>query len=136
MTMNNRPINDRRLQRAMNEVKAVCARFNVAGACMLVSADEAAYTYWLHAPWSAIRADPESPLGWRLRANSAQDGAREAHRAIEGAVHTICNISDFGAQTQYWMEQIKVLIRQAGVEFDHTPFNGKPLPSIYQENKP
>jgi hypothetical protein len=30
-----------------------------------------------------------------------------------------------------WMEQVKALLRNHGIEFDHTPFGGSPLPSIH-----
>jgi hypothetical protein len=57
--MNDRPIENSRLQKALNEVKQVMARY----ACMLVSENEAAFTYGMHAPWSALRFDPDTPLG-------------------------------------------------------------------------
>jgi hypothetical protein len=128
--MNNRPIDNPKLQRALNEVKQVFARYGLAGTCMLVSEDEAAFTYAMHAPWSAIRYDATTPLGWRLRAKSQEDGPALTHKRIEGAAHTVCQLADFGAQTMDWMEQVKTLMRQAGIDFDHTPFGGQPLPSI------
>lgn len=130
MTMNNRPIEDRRLQKALNEIKKIFARYGFAGCAMVISSDEAAFFYAMHAPWSAIRYDPESPMGWRFRAKEAEDGREVTHARVEGGMHTICQLSDFGAQTMDWMEQIKAMLRNAGLEFDHTPFNGEPLPSI------
>jgi hypothetical protein len=130
MTMNDRPVDDPKLQKALDEVKMVFARYGLAGACMIVSPEEAAFFYAMHAPWSAIRFDPDTPLGWRLRAKSAEDGKAVTEARVEGAVHTVCQLSDFGAQTMDWMEQVKALIRSAGIDFDHTPFGGKPLPSI------
>lgn len=131
---NDRPINNPRLQAALNDVQRVMARYGFAGACMLVSADEAAFTYGMHAPWSAIRPDPTTPMGWRIRAKSAEDGKALTEKRVEGAVHTVCQLSDFGAQTMDWMEQLKQMIRQAGIDFDHTPFNGRPLPNIVAGN--
>jgi hypothetical protein len=133
MTHNDRPIDDPRLQKALNEVKAVFARYGFAGAAMLVGPEEAAFTYHLHAPWSAIRFDPSTPLGWRFTANSKVAGREETERRVEGALHTICQLSDFGEQTTAWMEDMKLMLRRAGIEFDHTPFNGRPLPHIGQE---
>jgi hypothetical protein len=130
MTKNDRPVDDPRLQKALNECKQVFARYGFAGACMVVGPEEAAFFYAMHAPWSAIRYDPETPLGWRLRAISAEEGKAKTEARVEGAVHTVCQLADFGAQTMDWMEQVKALIRRAGIEFDHTPFNGQPLPSI------
>jgi hypothetical protein len=131
MTMNDRPIDDERLQKALDEVKMVFARYGFAGAAMVISPDEAAYFYAMHAPWSAIRYDPDSPLGWRLRAVSGGSESKEVLKAkVEGAVHTICQLADWGSQTMDWMEQVKSLVRDAGIDFDHVPFGGQPLPSI------
>jgi hypothetical protein len=30
-----------------------------------------------------------------------------------------------------WMEQLKTILRNAGVDFDHTPFAGQPVPSLF-----
>jgi len=130
MTMNDRPVEDPRLQKALDECKQVFARYGFAGCTMVISPDEAAFFYAMYAPWSAIRYEPKSPLGWRLRAVSAEDGHAKTHARLEGAVHTVCQLADFGAQTMDWMEQVKAMIRNAGVEFEHIPFGGKPLPSI------
>jgi hypothetical protein len=124
---NDRPIDDPKLQKALNEVKQTMARYGLAGACMLVSESEAAFTYGMHAPWSALRYDASTPLGFRFRAISAEEGHEKAHRRVEGAMHTICQLSDFGEQTTTWMEDMKLMLRRAGIEFDHTPFGGRPL---------
>lgn len=128
--INDRPIEDANLQAGLDEVREIMRRRGLAGACMLVSAGEAAFTYAMHAPWSAIRPDPHVPLGFRIRANSARDGAKATHQLLEGAAHTICQLSDFGEQTTAWMEDLKLALRRAGVEFDHTPFGGRPLPHL------
>jgi hypothetical protein len=130
MTMNNRPVDSPKLQKAMDEVKAVFARYGYAGCAMVISAEEAVFCYAMHAPWSAIRFDPDTPLGWRIRTSLAEDGGEGRHARLEGAAHTICQLSDFGAQTMDWMEQIKAMLRDTGLEIEHTPFGGKPLPSL------
>jgi len=130
MTMNDRPIEDPRVQKALDEIKMVFARYGMAGAAMVIGPDEAAYCYAMHAPWSAIRYDPDTPLGWRIRASLAEDGSEGRHARLEGAAHTVCQLSDFGSQTQDWMEQIKVMMRETGLDIEHTPFNGQPLPSL------
>jgi len=132
MTMNSRNVEDPRLQKALDEVKAVFARYGFAGTAMLVSEQEAAFFYAMHAPWSALRFDPDAPLGWRFRAQSRRDGKELTHQRVEGAMHTICQLSDFGEQTTAWMEDMKLMLRRAGIEFDHTPFGGKPLPHLDQ----
>ena len=132
MTMNNRPVEDPRLQKALDDVKRVFAKYGYAGAVMMISADEAAFFYAMHAPWSAIRFDPDTPLGWRIRAKEAEDGRAVTEARLEAAVHTICMLADFGEQTMEWMTQVKAMLRQAGIDFDHTSFGGQPLPPIQQ----
>lgn len=127
---NDRPIENPSLQKALNEVKAVFARYGFAGACILVSQDEAAFTYKIDAPWSACRYDNTAPLGFRIRAMSAEDGKEKTEKRVDGAMHTICQISDFGEQTTAWMEDLKLMLRRAGIDFEHTPFGGKPLPHL------
>jgi hypothetical protein len=127
---NDRPIENPRLQQALNAIQATMAKYGFAGACMLVSEDEAAFCYRMHAPWSAIRQDPALPLGFRIRSSVEEHGVAGRHSRLEGAAHTICSLSDFGSQTMDWMEQLLVSLRKTGLEIEHTPFNGRPLPSI------
>jgi len=136
MTMNDRPIEGARLQKALDECKAVFARYGMAGAVSMISEDEAAFFYAMHAPWSGIRFDPSTPLGWRIRIKQDEIGRAEAERRATGAAHTICQLADFGAMTMDWMEQAKLMLRQAGLDFDHTPFGGKPLPPLALGNPP
>ena len=127
---NDRPIQDRNLRHGLAEVQKVLRRRGLAAAVMLVSEDEAAFTYAMHAPWSAIRPEPQSDLGFRIRAKSAEDGPELTHARVLVAVHTICQISDFGEMTMSWMEDLKLLLRRSGIDFEHTPFNGRPLPHL------
>lgn len=108
----------------------VYARYGFAGAAMVVGPSEAAFVYAMHAPWSAIRYDAGAPLGWRLRAVEKEEGRAKTEARIEAAVHTVCQLSDFGFQTQEWMEQVKAMIRRAGIDFTHTSFGGQPLPPL------
>lgn len=125
--INDRPIKNPELQEALDEFKAIMQRYGLAGTCMLVAPGEAAFTYGLHAPWSALQPDPTRPFGFRFRANSEREGKDVAMRRIEGAMHTICQLSDYGEQTTSWMEDMKLMLRRAGIDFVHTPFGGKPL---------
>jgi hypothetical protein len=128
--MNDRPIDDANLQAGLDEVKAIMLRRGLAGACMLVAEGEAAFTYGMHAPWSAMRPDPSAPLGFRFTAKSKETGADETQRRVEGGMHTICQLADFGEQTVFWMDDLKRMLRAAGIEFEHTPFGGRPLPHL------
>lgn len=132
MTMNDRPVEDPRMQRALDDIKQVFARYGLAGCAMVINPKEAAFFYAMHAHWSALRFDPSSQLGWRFRARSSEDGKQVTQDRIEGALHTICQLSDFGEQTTAWMEDMKLMLRRAGIDFDHTPFGGEPLPHLDQ----
>jgi hypothetical protein len=130
--MNDRPVEDPNLQAGLDEIKEVMLRRGLAGCAMLVAPEEAAFTYGMHAPWSAIRPDPGTPLGFRFRAISSVTGKEETQKLVEGGMHTICQLADFGVQTAQWMEDLKRMLRRAGVDFDHTPFGGRPLPHLDQ----
>ena len=127
---NDRPIEDANLQAGLDEIKEIMLRRGLAGAAMLMSEDEAAFTYGMHAPWSALRPDPTLPLGFRFRAQSKVDGKEETQRRVLAAMHTICQLCDFGYQTAQWMDDLKDMLRKAGVDFEHTPYNGQPLPHL------
>ena len=62
----------------------------------------------------AIRPDSTTPLGFRIRSNAAETGADVAHKRLEGALHTICQLSDFGSMTQDYMEQLKAMLLRHG----------------------
>lgn len=127
---NDRPIQNAALQAAIDEVKEILHQYGFAGACMLISADEAAFVYGMHAPWSAIRSAPETELGWRFRAKTKEDGRAVTQDRVEAALHTICQLSDFGVQTFSYMEDLKKLMRGYGINFDHVSFGGEPLQRI------
>lgn len=128
--LNDRPIDDPNIQEALDIVKGVFAHYGLAGACMLVGPKESAFTYKMDAPWSACQPDPTTPLGFRIKTSLAEHGQKGRHARLEGAAHTFCTLSDFGAQTMDWMEQLKMILRKSGLEIEHIPFGGKPLPSI------
>ncbi len=122
---NDRPVENPELQSALDEVKEVFARHGFAGAVMMVAPQESAFFYAMHAPWSAIQPDNTTNLGFRIRAIAAEHGPKLAHRRIEGAMHTICSLHDFGSQTVMWMTDLENTMRRSGIDFEHTPFGGK-----------
>jgi hypothetical protein len=128
--INDRKIEDPNILGALNDISRVLERRGLAGAVMVVGEDEAAFRYKLTAPWSGFRPDPSVPLGFRLRIVEKELGRALAQKRAEGAAHTVCQLADFGQQTQDWMEQLKLALRQHGLEFDHTPFGGQPLVSV------
>ncbi len=133
--INDRQINDPKLHAGLTAIRQIMEELDLPGAVMLVAEDEAAFAYKMDATWSALRKHRATPLGFRFRAVSADTGKRETERRVLGGMHTICQLSDFGAQTMDWMEQLKAMLRSAGIDFEHTPFNGRPLPSLGLESK-
>ncbi len=127
---NDRPIEDPRLQAALNEVQAIYRRYDLAGAVMLISADEAAFCYPVSTTWNAVLADETVPLGFRIRVQEAEIGAARAQALMLGTAHMLCQLHDFGVQTRMWMGDLLRMLRQAGIRIQHTPFNGRTLPRL------
>lgn len=118
------------MARCRSEIIALLERYDLAGAVCLVNEEEWSYAYQLPATWNAIVDDPTVPLGFRVRAKSAELGHDRAHALILGAAHTTCSLKDFGHQTQRWMSDLLRMLRQAGVQITHRPFNGQKLPRL------
>jgi hypothetical protein len=128
---NDRPIEDPRLQAALDEVQAIYRRYDLAGAVMLVSEDDAAFAYPLYTTWNAVIEDPTvQPLGFRFRVKQAEQGVERAQALMLGTAHMLCQLHDFGVQTRIWMGDLLSMLRQAGIRIQHTPFNGRKLPRL------
>lgn len=96
---------DPRLKAAMEEIKEVCRRYDVALAAMLVSPSHSEYVYEFPT-WSPLGfedvddPDDEGKVGLRFRAVGSQFAGRASHHAIlEAGVHLVENLRLFGAQT-------------------------------------
>jgi hypothetical protein len=127
---NNRPIDDPRLAQALQEVAAVYRKYDLAGAAMLVNEHEAAFVYPLYTTWNAIIEDDTQPMGIRIRIKTDEQGTERAQALGEGTAHLFCQLKDFGAQTQLWMQDFLRLLKQSGMRIYHVPFNGQKLPRI------
>ena len=127
---NDRPIDDPRLQAALEEVLAVYRKYDLAGACMLVNEEEAAFAYPIYTTWNMVVEDDTVPLGFRFRVKQAEQGAERAHALVLGTVHLLCQLKDFGAQTQLWMQDLLRMLRKNGIDYTHRPFNGRTLPRL------
>jgi hypothetical protein len=42
-------------------------------------------------------------------------------------------MQDFGQQTRIWAGDLLQMLRDQGVQITHTPFNGQPLPRLYNQ---
>ena len=130
--INDRLIEDPRVQAALDEVLAIYRRYDLAGAVMLVSEQEAAFAYPLYTTWNAIVEDATvHPLGFRIRVNQDALGKDRARALALGTAHLFCNLKDFGAQTHLWMGDLLALVKKAGWDIVHRPFNGRTLPRIH-----
>ena len=127
---NDRPIEDQRLQAALHEVLAVYRKYDLAGACMLVSEEEAAFAYPVYTTWNAVVEDESTPMGFRIRAKEAEQGPERSHALLLGTVHLFCQLKDFGAQTQVWMQDLLRVLRKSGIQYTHRPLNGRKLPRM------
>jgi len=127
---NDRPIEDPHLQAALNEVLAIYRRYDLAGAVMLVSEDEAAFAYPIYTTWNIVVEDETIPLGFRFRLKEAEQGTERATALALGTGHLLHQLKDFGAQTQLWMGDLLRLLKQAGMSFTHVPFGGRKLPRL------
>lgn len=130
---NDRPIQDPRLQEALTMIHLICREYDLAGAIMLVSEHEAAFTYPIYTTWNIVAEDDSVPLGFRFRLKTAEQGPERAHQLALGTGHMLHQLKDFGAQTQLWMGDLLKNLAQAGMRFDHTPFNGRKLPRLTSE---
>src|SRR4030095_9614868 len=71
---NDRPIEDPRLQEALALIQMICREYDLAGAIMLVSEHEAAFTYPIYTTWNCVIEDASLPLGFRFRLQTAEQG--------------------------------------------------------------
>ena len=127
---NDRPLVSPDMERCRQDIFALLEHYDLASAVCLVNEAEWGYGYHLPATWNAIVDDATLPLGFRIRAKSADLGHDRAHALTLGAAHTICSLKDFGQQTQAWMSDLLRLLRRAGVQVTHRSFNGQKLPRL------
>jgi hypothetical protein len=131
--LNGRPITDARLQEALGVVHLLCREYDLAGAIMLVSEREAAFTYPIYTTWNCVIEDPTLALGFRFRLKTAEQGRARAHQLALGTGHMLHQLQDFGQQTHLWMGDLLANLAQAGLTFAHVPFNGQRLPRLTSE---
>jgi hypothetical protein len=127
---NDRPIEDPRLQEALALIQMICREYDLAGAIMLVSEHEAAFTYPIYTTWNCVIEDASLPLGFRFRLQAAEQGQERAEQLALGTGHMLHQLKDFGAQTQLWMGDLLMHLAKAGMRFAHRPFNGRKLPRL------
>lgn len=127
---NERPIDNPNLRNALNTVGDLIRYYDLAGGVFLVNSSEWAYGYHMTATWNAHIDDPSTPLGFRIRARSAEIGDERAKELLTGSVFTLTSMQDFGNQTRLWAGDMIKLLRKVGLRIEYKPFNGQRLPRI------
>lgn len=116
---NDRPVNDPKLQECLEIIQTVLAEYDFAGAVQIGNAQEWVYTYRIATEWNAAYIDENTPLGFRIRAKHDVPGDHEKLEAFAGVV---ASLKDWGAQCIRVSQDFMLMLKQAGIEVDHTPW--------------
>lgn len=134
---NERPADNPYMARCRDEMRALMQKYDLAGGFCLTDGQEMAYAYQMSATWNAIVDDPTmsaphgfTPLGFRVRAKSAELGHERAQALVEGVGQTLGALLDFSRQTDVWMRDLMRMLRKAGVGITYRPFGGRVLPRL------
>lgn len=122
-----------RHHQALAEIATVYERYDLAGGCVIVDAQEMSYKYVFPTTWNVFVKDPTLPMGFRIRAKSDELGHERAHEFVEGAAWTMGALRDFARQTEIWMRDLMQMLRKNGVRLTYTPFGGKRLPRLTEQ---
>lgn len=133
---NSRPIENPRLQAALEAVLELARQEDLGCAVMLVDESEAAFGYQMYTTWNCTIEDASLPLGFRFRLKTAEQGEKRARQLAAGTGHMLHQLKDFGHQTQVWMSDLLANLAKAGMTFHHRPFNGTKLPRLTSEPPP
>jgi hypothetical protein len=121
---NDRPLNDPRMQEALNIIAEVYRMYDLAGGAYVVNEDEVGFTYAMYTSWNATVEDSSLPLGFRIRVNESEMGRERAEKLMTGTARTVTAMKDFGMQSVQWANDLLKIIRKAGFQISYTPFGG------------
>ena len=134
---NDRPIDDPRMQEALQVIAEVYRLYDLAGGAYVVGPKEMAFHYALYTTWNAVVEDdnlPQEPgmetLGFRIRAKQEELGTERAKELIEGTAWMLGAMQNFGMQCTQWATDMMRMMRKAGIHIEHRPFGGQRLPHI------
>ena len=134
---NDRPIDDPRMQEALQVIAEVYRLYDLAGGCYVVNTKEMAFHYALYTTWNAVVEDdnlPQEPgmetLGFRIRAKQEELGTERAKELIEGTAWMLGAMQNVGMQCTQWATDMMRMMRKAGIHIEHRPFGGQRLPHI------
>lgn len=133
---NTPPLNNPRLEQARQELLAIYAKYDVAGAFTVINPEERGFAYPITATWSAITADAQTPEGFHIRTIAAVHGQEGARQKIAGAAWTCGALMDFGMQTHKWSEELLNSLRAQGLASERTPFGGATLGTVTVVEQP
>jgi len=127
---NDRPLQDPRTQEALLKILAIYREYDLAGGCYVVNPTEMGFGYATYTTWNAIIEDDSLPMGFRIRAKSADLGHERAHELLEGTAWMFGAMKNFGMQCTQWANDFMRILREAGLQIEHRPFAGQRLPHI------
>ena len=130
---NDRPLNNPHMERCRQEMLLLLEQHDLAGAVCLIDDQEMGFAYHLPATWNAFVEDATLPLGFRIRAKSADLGHDRAQYLMNGVGAVLGGLKDFATQTQVWMQDLTRLLRKAGVQVSHRPFGGQRVPHLVDQ---
>jgi len=127
---NDRPIEDARMRGLLQAIGDTIREQDYAGAVFLINPDEAAFLYSLYTTWNAVVEDETTPLGFRVRARSADLGADRAHALLTGTMHMLCELRYFGQMMRLQLGDLITLLENAGVTLETDPSRTRPVPRL------
>lgn len=122
---------DPKLKEAMEEIRSVLKKYDIAGAVTLASPTHSEYMNEISPSWSCARIEttPEGKKSVRFKATIAEYGSKESRDAAALAtVHMLLQIRDIGGQTYQMFDAIAEQL-EGQMIITHKPFHtGEPTP--------
>jgi hypothetical protein len=115
---NDKPVNNPRIQEALDIFKYICKLHDIAGAVYFCDKEEMGYAYSQSATWNAHIEDENTPMGFRIRARREELGEERAKELLEGSGWVLASMFQFGNQTRLWAQDLIKLLGKAGMKID------------------
>jgi citrate lyase gamma subunit len=100
-----------------DEIREIYKRYEVAGAFIVVDAEDSEQCMYLCAPWNGNVPDDSTPLGYRIRVSEKALGFVRAAEVMARTVWTYDSLRDFGHQIEAFARQTLRMLKRAGVRY-------------------
>lgn len=110
------PMPDPKLKTAMEEIKAILDKHDIAAVVQLQSQQGGEFLYWLSPSWSCVTLTDEGQC--RVKAAAKTGGPEEKQRLVDAIGMLMC-FHDAAKKTQENMNQVVEMIVKHGVKFSH-----------------